>query len=76
MLATFFMTRYLLQGLHLSEEEVARFERYFYHILAARGSGEYALSHLLEPFAWPRAPLEDRLHELKVWAGFCRKGFL
>lgn len=25
---------------------------YFYHILAARGSGEYALSLLLEPFAW------------------------
>ncbi len=37
-----------------------------YHILASRGSGEYALSHLLEPFAFPRHALEDRLHELKV----------
>ncbi|GAB4823981.1 hypothetical protein N2152v2_011027 [Parachlorella kessleri] len=54
------------QGMHLTDEEVSRFEQYFYHILAARGSGEYALSHLLEPFAFPRHALEDRLHELKV----------
>lgn len=37
-----------------------------YQILAARGSGEFALRHLLEPFAFPRSPLEDRLHKLKV----------
>jgi hypothetical protein len=28
--------------------------------------GEFALRHLLEPFAWPKLALEERLHELKV----------
>ena len=35
------------QGHHLSEEEVERFERYMYSILALPGSGEFALRHLL-----------------------------
>lgn len=54
------------QGLALTEEETARFERYFYHILAARGSGEFALRHILEPFAWPRSALEHRAADLPV----------
>lgn len=50
----------------MSDEEVTAFEDYFYHITAAKGSGEHALTHLLGPFAWARRPLKGRLHELKV----------
>ena len=50
----------------LSEEEVAAFEEYFYHITAARGSGEHALRHILKPFAWAHNPLEPQLQHLKV----------
>jgi cardiolipin-specific phospholipase/abhydrolase domain-containing protein 4 len=50
----------------LTVQEVAAFEEYFYHIMAARGSGEHALRHLLAPFARAKHPLEGRLHELKV----------
>ncbi len=53
----------------LSTEEVAAFEEYFYHIMAARGSGEHALRHLLAPFARAKHPLEGRLHDLKVTVG-------
>ena len=58
------------EGMGLSEEEVSAFEDYFFHITAAKGSGEHALSHLLGPFAWARHPLEGRLHELKVQIHF------
>eukprot|EP00884_Botryococcus_braunii_P004708 jgi/Botrbrau1/14238/Bobra.0381s0002.2 len=58
------------EGTGLSVEEASRFERYFYHIMAAKGSGEFALSHLLAPFAWARHPLEGRLHELRVPVSF------
>lgn len=54
------------EGQGMTEDEVAAFERYFYHITAADGSGEYALRHLLGPFAWARHPLEGRLQDLKV----------
>lgn len=54
------------RGMQLSEEEVLAFEDYFYHIMAARGSGEHALRHLLGPMAWAKHPLEGRLHDLKV----------
>ena len=54
------------QGLALSDAEVARFESYFYHILVARGSGEFALRHILAPFAWPRQALEERCADLQV----------
>lgn len=50
----------------MTEPELAAFEEYFYHITADRGSGEFALRHLLGPFAWARNALESRLHELKV----------
>ena len=54
------------EGMGLTSQEVAAFEEYFYHIMAARGSGEHALRHLLAPFARAKHPLEGRLHELKV----------
>ena len=50
----------------LTEEEVAAFEDYFYHITAAKGSGEHALRHILKPFAWAHQPLEGQLQHLKV----------
>lgn len=55
-----------LQGLAFNDDEVARFESYFYHILAARGSGEFALRHILAPYAWPRSALEERCADLSV----------
>jgi abhydrolase domain-containing protein 5 len=58
--------RFKRQGHHLNEEEVSAFEKYMYHVVAAPGSGEFALNKILEPFAYPRAPLENRMHELKV----------
>ncbi|KAK9823325.1 hypothetical protein WJX72_001941 [[Myrmecia] bisecta] len=54
------------EGLGLTEDEVAAFEQYFYHIMAANGSGEFALRHILQPFAWAAHPLEGRLQDLKV----------
>ena len=59
------------EGMALSEEEVAAFEDYFYHITAARGSGEHALRHILKPFAWAHNPLEPQLQHLKVCL-FCQ----
>lgn len=54
------------EGMALTEEEVAAFEDYFYHITAAKGSGEHALRHILKPFAWAHQPLEGQLQHLKV----------
>lgn len=42
------------------------FAKYCYAILAERGSGEHALRHILEPFAFPRSALEFRLDKLPV----------
>ncbi len=52
----------------LSDRETAAFEQYFYHITAARGSGEHALRHILGPFAWAREALEEDLKDIKVTA--------
>ena len=56
------------------KEEVSAFEEYFYHIMAQRGSGEYALRWLLAPYAWAHNPLDKQLHELKVGHGLLRAG--
>jgi hypothetical protein len=50
----------------MTDEEVAIFGAYHYHTVAAPGSGEHALRHILAPFAWPRSPLEDRMRHLQV----------
>eukprot|EP00192_Tetraselmis_astigmatica_P013290 CAMPEP_0117675862 /NCGR_PEP_ID=MMETSP0804-20121206/15843_1 /TAXON_ID=1074897 /ORGANISM="Tetraselmis astigmatica, Strain CCMP880" /LENGTH=338 /DNA_ID=CAMNT_0005484917 /DNA_START=392 /DNA_END=1406 /DNA_ORIENTATION=- len=39
-------------GEGLTDEEVDAFREYQYHILAQQGSGEHALRHILQPFAW------------------------
>lgn len=54
------------QGHPLNADEVDAFQKYMYHIVAAKGSGEFALHHLLAPFAWARYPIEQRLAELNV----------
>ncbi|GLC56231.1 hypothetical protein PLESTB_001082300 [Pleodorina starrii] len=58
--------RFSHHGEGLSQREIEVFKEYFYSIAALPGSGEYALRHLLAPGAWAHAPLEERLHELKV----------
>ncbi|GFR44731.1 hypothetical protein Agub_g6057, partial [Astrephomene gubernaculifera] len=58
--------RFSHHGEGLSPREVEVFREYFYSIAALPGSGEYALRHLLAPGAWAHAPLEERLHELRV----------
>ncbi|KXZ42499.1 hypothetical protein GPECTOR_141g697 [Gonium pectorale] len=58
--------RFSHHGEGLSQREIDVFRDYFYSIAALKGSGEYALRHLLAPGAWAHAPLEERLHDLKV----------
>ncbi|GIL68065.1 hypothetical protein Vafri_21379 [Volvox africanus] len=58
--------RFSHHGEGLSQREIDAFKEYFYSIAALPGSGEYALRHLLAPGAWAHAPLEERLHELRV----------
>lgn len=54
------------RGMQLQEDELSAFEDYFFHIMAAKGSGEHALRHLLGPFAWARYPLEGRMQQMQV----------
>lgn len=58
------MRNYATRRFGFGGEEVEAFERYLYNILASDGSGEFALKHILEPFAWPREALEGRLQAL------------
>lgn len=51
---------------HLTHTSPKPSVQYHYHSLAPRGSGEFALRHVLAPFAWPHAPLEERMAELDV----------
>ena len=48
-----------------SPEALESIAPYLYQITAARGSGEYALNLLLEPGAWARRPLCERLLPLQ-----------
>lgn len=48
-----------------SPEAVEKIAPYLYQITAAQGSGEYALNLLLEPGAWARRPLCERLLPLQ-----------
>ncbi|KAL2916912.1 hypothetical protein HK105_203691 [Polyrhizophydium stewartii] len=51
---------------HMDQSEVASIDNYIYHISAQRGSGEFALAHLLAPGAWAYSPLHDRLKQLRM----------
>ena len=62
--------RRFITGNHLSAEEVDALSKYMYGIVASKGSGEYALRHILEPFAFARDPLEARMSGLEVPVSF------
>ncbi|KAF8057920.1 1-acylglycerol-3-phosphate O-acyltransferase [Scenedesmus sp. PABB004] len=62
--------RFSMHGLPLSEREREALTPYFYGITAQRGSGEYALRHILAPGAWAYAPLAERLLQLEVPVSF------
>ncbi|GBC04047.1 hypothetical protein RclHR1_05490010 [Rhizophagus clarus] len=51
---------------HLEEVDQLDLHDYIYHISTATGSGEYSVTRLLEPGAYARKPLIDRLHEIKM----------
>lgn len=51
---------------YLDPKEGQAFCDYLYHISAAPGSGEYALSSILSPGAWARLPLKPKFSSLKV----------
>lgn len=55
-----------VSGDGLTKEEAEIFGDYFYSIAAGKGSGEYALRHLLAPGAWAHNPLQHSLSGLKV----------
>lgn len=46
--------RFSHHGDGLSPPEQEAFKDYMYHIIAGRGSGEFALRHLLAPGGWAR----------------------
>ncbi|KAF6762565.1 abhydrolase domain-containing protein 4 [Ephemerocybe angulata] len=50
----------------LDEEETRDLHDYILNITMAKGSGEYCISHLLEPGAHARMPLVDRIGALKI----------
>ncbi|CAG8491751.1 9707_t:CDS:2 [Acaulospora morrowiae] len=51
---------------HLDVQDQIDLHDYLYHISAAPGSGEYALSKILAPGAYARKPLMNRLEGLKM----------
>lgn len=62
--------RRFLVGHHLTQDEVDIFSEYMYGIVASKGSGEYALRYILEPFAFAKDPLEHRMSNLQVPISF------
>ena len=53
-------------GVRMGRKDKAAFGRYMYHIMAQRGSSEFALRLILAPGAWPRRPLLERAGALAV----------
>ena len=65
-----YVRRRFREGIAVAEAESASLQSYFYHITAAKSSGEHALRHIFHPFAWGKNPLEGRLADLKVPVSF------
>lgn len=65
-----YTSRRFVEGHGFTEAEKVAFSHYMYHITASPGSGEYALRHLLEPFAWAKEPIGPRVSQLKVPTSF------
>jgi cardiolipin-specific phospholipase len=57
----------------LDDEETRDLHDYILNITMAKGSGEYCISHLLEPGAHARMPLVDRVGALKIPVTFVCK---
>ncbi|CAI2180319.1 6437_t:CDS:2 [Funneliformis geosporum] len=51
---------------HLEEIDQLDLHDYLYHISTAAGSGEFAITRILEPGAYARKPLIDRLYEIQM----------
>lgn len=51
---------------HFTDEDARDMNNYIWHITRAKGSGEYCISHILEPGAHARLPMVDRMDKLKV----------
>lgn len=64
--AAFYAEKRFHDGVPLTKAEQGAFGSYAYHILAADGSGEYALPKLLAPGAWAREPLLPALAALRA----------
>ena len=58
------------EGVGVGSAESVSLQSYFYHISAARPSGEHALRHIFHPIAWGKDPLDKRLSDLKVPVSF------
>lgn len=56
--------------LDTTQKTVRALVNYLEQIVLLPGSGEYALTHILEPGAWAKKPLCDRLHVLEVPLAF------
>mmetsp|Transcript_40556 Transcript_40556/g.160866 ORF Transcript_40556/g.160866 Transcript_40556/m.160866 type:complete len:314 (-) Transcript_40556:1418-2359(-) len=54
----------------MTEEQTKVMCEYLYWISVPPASGEYAINHILEPGAWARRPLVDRLPKLKIPVSF------
>ncbi|EDR14734.1 uncharacterized protein LACBIDRAFT_305719 [Laccaria bicolor S238N-H82] len=50
----------------LTDEDTRDMHDYIMNITLAKGSGEYCISHLLEPGAHARMPIVDRIDALKI----------
>eukprot|EP01026_Neomeris_dumetosa_P068127 TRINITY_DN6662_c0_g1_i13.p4 TRINITY_DN6662_c0_g1~~TRINITY_DN6662_c0_g1_i13.p4 ORF type:complete len:131 (-),score=20.00 TRINITY_DN6662_c0_g1_i13:262-654(-) len=53
-----------------SQDESDMMRDYIYYTIGQKGCAEFALRHLLGPFAWAREPLEAKLLKIKVPFGF------
>lgn len=54
----------------LPEEDIADLHDYVWTLTSARGSSEYAITHLLAPGAHARWPIADRVHKLSIPIAF------
>eukprot|EP00210_Caulerpa_lentillifera_P001676 g1611.t1 len=65
-----YVKRRFQEGVGIANIESDRLQSYFFHISAAKPSGEHALRHIFHPIAWGKEPLENRLSNLKVPVSF------
>jgi cardiolipin-specific phospholipase len=54
----------------LPEADIRDMHSYIWTISRAKGSGEYAITHLLAPGAHARLPIVNRIHKVQVPVAF------